>query len=123
MIPEPLDASPHVLVLTTCADQAQARSLAASLVESGIAACVQMQSVQSVYRWAGAIQTDPEVALSIKTRRDALPRLEQHFEHQHPYEVPELVVLPIIGGSQNYLGWIDEVLADAPARGPQQSDP
>jgi periplasmic divalent cation tolerance protein len=98
----------YVLVLTTVATDQQAGELAHSIVSAGLAACVQIQSLRSVYKWEGEIRTEPEWLLLIKTTDDA--RLEQHIKAHHSYETPEIVKLPITGGSREYLGWIDECL-------------
>ncbi len=98
----------HVVALTTCANPEQAEALARTLVESRLAACVNVVSgVRSFYRWQGKIEADAEQLLIIKTRRDMASKLKQVLLAEHPYDVPELVVLPIEDGSADYLKWID----------------
>ena len=96
-----------IVVLSTCATEADARRIAKHLVKRRLAACVNiMPGVTSVYRWQGAVESAGEWMLVIKSRRDLLPQIEQEFAKVHPYEVPELVALPIEDGGKAYLGWL-----------------
>ena len=104
----------YALVLTTVATDQQAGELARSIVSAGLAACVQIQSLRSVYKWKGEVRTEPEWLLLIKTTNDRYASLEQHIKAHHSYETPEIVKLPITGGSREYLGWIDECLGCPP---------
>eukprot|EP00897_Mesotaenium_endlicherianum_P006844 jgi/Mesen1/6188/ME000032S05477 len=89
--------------------------LASSIVESKLAACVtQIPGVESTYRWEGKVTTDAEVMLMIKTRRGLLDELSAHVRANHPYEVPEVIGLPIVGGNAKYLEWITESTATPP---------
>jgi periplasmic divalent cation tolerance protein len=98
----------HVLVLTTVATDQQATELAQSIVSAGLAACVQIQSLRSVYKWKGEILTEPEWLLLIKTTDAQYAGLEQHIKANHSYQTPEICKLPITGGSREYLAWINE---------------
>jgi periplasmic divalent cation tolerance protein len=100
----------YVIVLTTVATEQQAGELARSIISAGLAACVQIQSVRSVYKWEGEVRTEPEWLLLIKTTEDRYASLEQHIKAHHSCQTPEIVKLPITGGSREYLGWIDECL-------------
>ncbi len=100
----------YTLVLTTVATDQQATELAQSIVGAGLAACVQIQSLRSVYKWQGELRTDPEQLLLIKTTDKQYDRLEQHIKAHHSYQTPEIVKLPITGGSREYLAWIDQCL-------------
>ena len=102
--------STYALVLTTVATEQQAGELARSIVSAGLAACVQIQSLRSVYKWEGEIRTEPEWLLLIKTTDDRYASLEQHIKAHHSYQTPEIVKLPITDGSRDYLGWIDQCL-------------
>jgi periplasmic divalent cation tolerance protein len=105
---ESATSSEHVVALTTCANEEQAQALARVLVESRLAACVNVVSgVQSFYRWKGKVEQDAEFLLIVKTRRDMASKLKQILLKQHPYDVPEFLVLPIEDGSTDYLKWID----------------
>jgi periplasmic divalent cation tolerance protein len=96
----------YILVLTTVATKQFANDLAHSIVSARLAACVQIQPVQSVYRWKGEVCTGPEYLLAIKTVAARYADLERHIRVNHSYETPEIVRLPIAGGSPEYLAWI-----------------
>lgn len=98
-----------VLVLTTVGADADAAALARTLVEEGLAACVNIGApMTSVYRWKGSIEQDREQPLVIKTTGDRLTALETRLRALHPYELPEFLVLSASGGSTAYLNWIRE---------------
>jgi periplasmic divalent cation tolerance protein len=105
----------YILVLTTVADEEQAGDLARSIVDAGLAACVQIQPIRSVYRWKGETCDEPEWRLMIKTTGAQYAKLEQHIKTNHAYETPEIVQVPITGGSREYLAWMDEYTADEAA--------
>jgi periplasmic divalent cation tolerance protein len=98
----------YLLVLTTVGTKQFANDLAHSIVSARLAACVQLQAVQSVYRWKGEVCNEPEWLLAIKTTERRYAELEQHIRANHSYEMPEIVRLPIAGGSHEYLGWVSE---------------
>ena len=104
--------SERLVVLMTAGSQEEADRLADALVVNGLAACVNViPGVTSVYRWEGEVQRDQEWLLVAKSHRDALDELVRRVRTIHSYEVPEVVALPLVGGSQAYLSWIDgEVL-------------
>jgi periplasmic divalent cation tolerance protein len=96
-----------LLVLTNLPDMASAEKLACTLVESRAAACVNvLAACRSMYHWAGAVETAVEIPLLIKTTRAAYPRVEEIVRAQHPYDVPELIAIPITHGLPDYLGWL-----------------
>jgi periplasmic divalent cation tolerance protein len=83
------------------------RRLARSLVEEGLAACVNaIPNIASTYRWEGRIQEDREILLLIKTSEAVYARLEARILDLHPYELPEVVAVPIVRGSAAYLSWL-----------------
>jgi len=97
----------HIVVLSTCPDEAVAARIARTLVEERLAACVnRLAAVRSTYSWQGAIQDDAEVLLVIKTRREHFDALAERLAGLHPYEVPEIVALPVVAGSAPYLAWL-----------------
>lgn len=97
------------VVLTTCEDHQQAERLARLLVEKHLAACVSIGApVTSIFPWQGRIDTDQEVILTIKTLPGRLSALKQAFDDHHPYEVPEMLVLPVVDGLQPYFDWARE---------------
>ena len=101
-----------IVVLTTCPDEAAAARIGRDLVESGLAACVsRVGPVHSIYRWQGAIQDEPEVLLVIKTVTTRYSELEMRLKSLHPYEVPEIVALPVVRGSAEYLAWLGAAVA------------
>ena len=100
--------SPHRLVLCTCPDADTATRLARALVADGLAACVnRIDGIESTYRWQGEVETDQESLLLIKTVDHALETLEKRIVALHPYELPEVIAVPITSGSASYLGWLE----------------
>jgi len=105
----PPDVSDVAIVLTTLGADADAAALARTLVEEGLAACVNvLPPMTSVYRWKGAVEQDREQQLIIKTAVARLGDLEARLKALHPYELPEFLVLPTAGGSSAYLTWLRE---------------
>ncbi len=97
-----------IVVFTTCADAAEADRVANHLVENRLAACVAiLPAIQSVYRWKGAIEHATEVQLLIKSSRAQFDALRLEIEKLHSYDVPEIVAVPIVDGSPNYLNWLE----------------
>ncbi len=97
------------LVITTLPDQAAAEQLAKRLVETGLAACVNIGApMTSIYRWDGDLQHGTEVMLTIKTTNQRYPQLEAAIVDGHPYELPELIAIPITAGLPDYLAWIEK---------------
>ena len=96
-----------LLVMVSCPDGETASRLATALVREGLAACVnQLPEVTSVYQWEGQLQTTTEVLLLAKTVRSRLATFTNRVHALHPYELPEVVALPVCGGSQRYLDWV-----------------
>jgi periplasmic divalent cation tolerance protein len=86
-----------------------AERIATALVERGLAACVNIvPGVTSVYRWKGVVERDLELLLVIKTRADRFEALREALVSLHPYEVPELIAMPVDAGHPPYLAWLDE---------------
>ena len=95
-----------LLVLTNCPDEVVADRIALTLVEQGLAACVnRLAPVQSIYRWRGNVERAIEVPLLIKTTRERYGDVEQAIRHLHPYEVPEIIAVPLAAGYAAYLRW------------------
>ena len=96
-----------VVALSTVASAEDAERIARSLVEKGVAACVNVvPGVVSFYRWKGKLERDGEVLLVIKTTGERFEDLKAALLAEHPYELPELVALPIADGHQPYLDWL-----------------
>lgn len=105
----------HLLVLTTLGNDEDAANVAKALVERRVAACVNIVgSVRSFYRWEGKIEDDSERLLLIKTRADRYEDLESVIGEVHPYDVPELIALPVERGAAAYLGWVDDMTIPRP---------
>ena len=101
--------SERLLVLSTVGTAEDADRIARSLVERRLAACVNVvPGVVSTYRWKGAVEREGELLLMIKTRAETFGALREALVSLHPYEVPELIALPIDAGHAPYLKWLDE---------------
>jgi periplasmic divalent cation tolerance protein len=99
--------SEHVVVLTTTDSEAAARELAAGAVEARLGACAQVLGpVTSVFRWDGAVRTEAEWRVEIKTAGDRADALTAHLAERHTYDEPEIIALPVTGGSAGYLSWV-----------------
>jgi periplasmic divalent cation tolerance protein len=96
-----------LLVLTNCPDETSANAIALAVVEARLAACVNiLPRVQSVYRWQGAVESASEIPLLIKTTADNYPALESAIRAEHPYDIPEIIALPVERGLPAYLNWV-----------------
>lgn len=106
-----------IVALVTVGSHDEGERIASALVEEHLAACVNiLPGVSSIYRWQGEVQRDQEWLLLVKSRCDALEALVQRVKALHSYEVPEIIALPVIGGSEAYLRWVDEqVIPRTPA--------
>jgi periplasmic divalent cation tolerance protein len=101
-----------IVVLTHLPDRAQAVKLAEALVERRLAACVNvLADCASVYRWQGALEHATEVPVLIKTRAALYGELEAAIRAAHPYELPEIVAVPVVRGLERYLRWVAEQTA------------
>jgi len=97
-----------LLVITNLPDETSAARLARHLIDERAAACVnQLAPCTSTYRWQGNIESATEVPLLIKTTQAAYPRLEKLIRVVHPYELPEIIAVPVTAGLPAYLSWID----------------
>jgi len=100
-------ADKYLLVLTNLPDRDSALKLAKTLVEKRLAACVNvLDGCTSVYRWQGMVQTEREVPLLIKTHAQRFGSLQATILALHPYELPEVIALPLDGGLEPYLDWV-----------------
>jgi periplasmic divalent cation tolerance protein len=98
-----------VIVLSTVPNDEWAEELARTLVDEKLAACVNLHSpMVSIYRWKGQVERADERQLVIKTTRSLVPALEARLKQLHSYELPEFIVLPVEGGSDEYLSWVRE---------------
>ena len=101
-----------IVVFSACDSEEQARQIAVHLVEQRLAACVNIVSgARSIYRWKGKIEDASEWLLIIKSRRDLMDGLRAAVGTIHSYEVPELLAVPVVDGSESYLEWLDRELS------------
>lgn len=110
-----------IIVLVTCGSAKEARRIARALVERRLAACANILTtpVRSFYRWKGRIESAKESLLLIKTSRKRFKSLQEAIQQLHSYEVPEIIALPVVVGSREYLSWISGSVR--PSRGKRKS--
>ena len=102
-----MNKSSHQIVLCTCPDPETASNIATVLVEEGLAACVNIQpSITSVYRWQGKTEMASESLLIIKSPTENYSDIEKKIVELHPYELPEVIAVPIVAGLKPYLAWL-----------------
>ena len=103
-----IDEKPIILVLLTAPDQVSAKLIAKALLDTKLAACVNiLPGLISLYNWEGELQDEKEVQLFIKTRSDLLEgKIIPLIRELHPYDLPEIIAIPVVGGSSPYLDWI-----------------
>ena len=100
-----------VQIQTTTATRAEAEALARALVERRLAGCVQIVGpINSTYWWQGEVESAEEYLCLIKSSRESYPALEAAIDEVHPYDVPEVLAIPVAAGSAAYLGWLREEL-------------
>ncbi len=98
----------YIVVFVTAASEKEAKTLSAELIKNKVAACVNRVPVNSLFTWQAKLEQAQEILLIIKSRRKLFKKLEKLIKQHHSYEVPEIIALPIIAGSKNYLDWIKE---------------
>jgi periplasmic divalent cation tolerance protein len=99
--------------LVTAPDAGSAETMARTLVEEGLAACVNViPGLVSVYRWKGEVQRDEEALMILKTTESRVAALRERVVQLHPYEVPEVLVLSVVDGHEAYLGWVREAVGE-----------
>ena len=97
----------YIQVFTTTDKREDAERMAKAIVERRLAGCVQILGpIRSTYWWKGKLETTEEWLLFIKSSEDLYERLERAIKELHPYEVPEIIAMPIVAGSEDYLGWL-----------------
>ena len=95
-----------ILIISSCGSRDEAERIATALVEAALAACVQILPATSVYRWKGKVERSEEFVLHIKTRAAHADLVETRIRELHSYELPELLMMTIAGGSEDYLDWM-----------------
>jgi len=101
-----MENTSYVIVTTTVATENLAVKLADLITSDRLAACVQFWPIRSVYWWQGKMESGTELMLQCKTRTSLVPALQKFILSHHPYETPEIIVTPILGGAPPYLAWI-----------------
>ena len=97
----------EIVVLVTAMDEDEAAKIATELVRERLAACVNIiPKVRSIYRWQGAVEDSTEAMMLIKTRRDLFEPMAACVKRNHSYSVPEIMAVPIVEGSLDYLSWL-----------------
>ena len=100
--------SDYIQVITTTASKEQAQQIASELVSRRLAACVQVVGpIFSTFSWQGAVETSSEWQCIAKSRRELYERIEAAIRELHHYDVPEILAVPIVAGSKDYLAWVD----------------
>jgi periplasmic divalent cation tolerance protein len=101
----------YVLVMTSYPNHSTAENAVVKFLEAGLVACVNITSIlTSIFIWEGKITQANEVLVIMKTQKEKLVELEKIVSINHPYDIPEFIVLPITHGSTQYLAWIDKAL-------------
>ncbi len=99
----------YVIIYVTAPDEETAVTIGRALVEEKLAACANIvPRIRSLYRWKGAVEDEREVLMILKTRTELFDRVEQRVRSMHPYEVPEIVAIPLTHGSPPYLDWLSD---------------
>ncbi len=100
--------SEFIIILTTTDSEEKADKIASHLLEKRLAACVQIFPIKSYYRWKGKIENSSEFALFIKTKKPKYKDVEKEIKSVHSYETPEIISIPILDGSKDYLSWLSK---------------
>jgi periplasmic divalent cation tolerance protein len=96
------------MIFTTANDSDEATKITDALLPFHFAADVQMSDIKSAYWWQGSVRNKPEILLTIKTKTELFNQVAQIIRENHSYEVPQIIAIPIINGSDDYLNWIKE---------------
>ncbi len=100
----------NIAVFITASGEDEAASIARALVEGRLAACVNIvRNLRSIYSWQGKVEDESEVLMIVKTQKKLFNSLAQKVRELHSYTVPEIIALPIVDGSEDYLKWLKEV--------------
>lgn len=99
-----------IVVYITAPNEDEAARMAKALVEARLAGCVNIiRNIRSIYNWQGRIEDEPEVLMVVKTQKSLFEELSKKVRELHSYSVPEIIALPIVEGSQDYIRWLKEV--------------
>jgi periplasmic divalent cation tolerance protein len=97
-----------VVVTSTAGSEADAAALARAVIEARLGACAQVGRIDSVYRWQGEVHSEPEWRIDVKTTAARADEVVAYLRERHPYDEPEVIVTPVVGGSESYLAWVAE---------------
>ena len=99
----------YIIVFITAPNEEEAAGIGHKIVEERLAACVNItRSVRSIYRWQGRVEDEQEVLMVVKTKKSLFERLQERVKELHSYSVPEIIGLPLIQGSKEYLDWLGQ---------------
>lgn len=98
----------YIEVITTFEIQKEAEKMAQAILEAKLGACCSIEEIESLYRWRGKIEKEKEFQLTIKTKANLYKKLEGFIKENHSYETPQIISIPILGGSSNYLDWLNK---------------
>jgi len=99
----------YITVFITAPTEEEAAGIGHTIVEERLAACVNIiRTVRSIYRWQGAVEDEQEVLMIVKTKKSLFKRLQARVKELHSYAVPEIIGLPVIEGSKEYLDWLGQ---------------
>jgi len=100
----------EIVVFITAPNEDEAAKIATAVVEKGLAGCVTIiKNIRSIYKWEGKIEDEDEVFMIVKTRKELFKSLAGKVKELHSYSVPEIIALPIVEGSEDYLQWLQKV--------------
>ena len=103
-----MEASNYCLISTTTDTKENADAITQLLLEKKLIACVQSIVIQSAYHWQGKIINAEEILLQMKSKRSLFEKVQRAIEHLHTYDVPEIIMVPMVGANLSYLQWIEE---------------
>ncbi len=97
-----------IIIQTTCSDKNEAKKIAKVLIEESLAACIQMENIESFYKWENQFCNDKEVLLNIKTKKENFKKIKSKIKELHSYDVPEIICIKIENLSKDYKKFISE---------------
>ncbi|MCX7794426.1 MAG: divalent-cation tolerance protein CutA [Thermodesulfovibrionales bacterium] len=102
--------SEYIVIFITAPDEDISARIARALVEERLAGCINIvKDIRSIYFWQGKIEDEPEVLMVVKTKKKLFNKLKDKVKSIHPYTVPEIIAMPIVEGSEDYLKWLEDV--------------
>jgi len=111
-----LSENKFIMIITTVNSDSAAKKIAQALIEEKLAACVNIiPSVTSIFRWEGKVSTESELILIAKSKKKLFDEIKDKILSLHPYKLPEIITVPIVDGSKEYLKWVEDELKDISA--------